>query len=53
MVKRCAIRLTGILREVGVTITVNVVSRTRRGGQRAIKREPDIAVGVGDPVGDW
>jgi hypothetical protein len=45
------VRLTRIFSKVRVTITVNVVSRTRRGGQRAIKREPDVAVGVGDPVG--
>jgi hypothetical protein len=53
MVKRFAMRLTRILGEVRVTITVDVVSRTRCGGQRPIKREPDVAVRVGNPVGDW
>ena len=45
--------LTGILSEVGVAITVDIVVRARSGRQGTVGIQPDVAVGVSDPVGDW
>lgn len=45
-------RLTWILGEVGVAITVIVVGWKLRSRKWALSRNPDIAVRVSNPVGD-
>jgi len=45
--------LTRVLSEVGVTITVEIVLGARSRRQGTVGIEPDIRVGVSDPVGDW
>lgn len=46
-------RLTRVLRKVSVAITVVIVFRARSRGQRTTGVQPDVRVGVSDPVCDW
>jgi hypothetical protein len=47
------VSLTGVFGEVSVTITVEIILRARGRRQGTVGIQPDVRVGVSDPVGDW